>query len=67
MKYKRSDRVIVCGNQARHGYEIGEIITIAEVESNDYLCSNSFNKCWFVDEEDIKPYIKELPLRIEVI
>lgn len=57
MKFKVGDKARVIANRYDHNFNIGEIITITEVDLNDrfwtYKCLND-NESWWLNDEELE-------------
>ena len=59
MKYKVGDKVRVIKNLTGHRYEIGIIITIAEVNETNYFIEEEVDGCtWTVTDSDIEAVLE---------
>lgn len=66
MKFKVGDRVKVIARKHGHCFDIGEVIKIKEVNSEDYMCSSlERNNIWWLSDDEVaevkftKPDLKD--------
>jgi len=55
MKYKVGDKLKVVGNRNHHKFEIGQIVTIGEIDRGYYKCYGELGECWMLLEKDLEP------------
>lgn len=52
-EFKVGDKVKIVYNSSSHGFNLGDIVTITEVNDTDYKAEYD-NKRWYLNEKDIK-------------
>ena len=58
-EYEVGDLVEVVGKQHGHGFKIGDVVVIEDIDDGSYRCSNlGKSGYWYLDEDEFKPYKK---------
>lgn len=53
MKFKVGDKVRIVDNTGGHEFDIGEVVTIAEILEGDYRAKNNYDS-WYVGDEELE-------------
>lgn len=55
MKFKKGERVKVVDNKYKHGFKIGDIVTITSVFDEVYTANgNNSHGSWLITDEELK-------------
>ena len=60
MRYKDGDNIKIIGNKSLHGFEIGQVVKVINVNEEDnsglgeYVAQQSDGEWWFIHPKDVE-------------